>query len=73
MHSNKTPNPAPELLRVDEVAEALRVSRSTAYRIVSSGALDPRVHVGDRGSTRITRDALNVYISRNNATIKEAS
>ena len=64
---------AVELLRVTEVAHELRVSRPTAYRIVASGALDPRVGVGLRKATRIRRDVLDAYIAERQITTKHAT
>lgn len=48
-----------ELLTVDEVAEALRVSRMTVYRKVHSGEL-PSVHFGR--SFRIPASAMEAYL-----------
>lgn len=50
------------LLKVTEVAEELRVTRSTVYLYISNGLL-PVVHIGPRRLTRVTREALNDYIT----------
>ena len=59
-----TPDTTPQLLRPAEVADYLRVSRSTVYRLIASGELGT-VHVGARRAARITRDALGAYITKN--------
>lgn len=46
---------------VMEVAEQLRVGRTTAYGLISSGEL-PSIKVG--GSRRVTAEALRTYIDR---------
>jgi len=50
-----------ELFTVAEVAEVLRVSRATAYRLVESGEL-PASRIG--GSIRISRDDLLAVITK---------
>jgi len=50
---------SPALLRVDEVADRLAVSRATAYRLIQRGAL-PIIHIG--ASVRIPADALDRWI-----------
>ena len=59
-----TPDTTPQLLRPAEVADYLRVSRSTVYRLIASGELGT-VHVGARRAARITREALDAYIAKN--------
>ena len=51
----------PQFLTVDEVAGALRVSRATVYRLVSSGALAAN-RVGK--SVRVTRPAVEEFLRR---------
>lgn len=48
-------------LRVVEIAEQLRVSRMTVYRLIHSGDL-PAIQVGR--SFRVTEDALDTYLRR---------
>lgn len=48
-------------LTVAEVAEVMRVSRMTVYRLTKSGEL-PAVRVGH--SYRVPQDALDAYLSR---------
>lgn len=54
---------APLLLRTDEAARLLGVSRSTVYNLIRSGHL-PTVHLGPRSVARIPREALEDYIRR---------
>jgi excisionase family DNA binding protein len=49
------------LLRVEEVAEALAISRSSVYELLRSGDL-PCVRIG--GSTRVSVEALREWIRR---------
>ena len=56
--------PAKPYLRVDEVADHLRVSRRTVYLWVQIGKL-PGVRVG--GTVRIPSSALQVLIAREDA------
>ena len=51
----------PKLLTVEEVAEVLRVSKMTVYRLAEKGEL-PSVRVGR--SIRIVEDGLDMYLSR---------
>ena len=51
----------PQFMTVNEVAAALRVSRATVYRLVSSGALAAN-HVGR--SVRVTRRAVEEFLGR---------
>lgn len=53
---------APELLKPAEVAEVLRLSRMTVYRIINAGEIDV-VLVGPRRSIRVTREALDKYLA----------
>lgn len=55
------PRPRLRYLTVAEVAETMRVSRMTVYRLAQSGAL-PAVRVGR--SYRVPEDALEAYLSR---------
>ncbi len=48
-----------ELLTVEEVSALLRVSRSTAYRLIKANVLPAR-HVGRQH--RVDRDELAVYL-----------
>ena len=49
------------LLKVDEAAERLRVSRMSLYRLLDRGEL-PSLHVGQR-ARRIPEDAVERYIA----------
>ena len=51
----------PKLLTVDEVAEILRVSKMTVYRLAEKREL-PSVKVGR--SIRIVEDGLDMYLRR---------
>lgn len=51
----------PKLLTVEEVAEMLRVSKMTVYRLAEKGEL-PSVRVGR--SIRIVEDGLDMYLRR---------
>jgi excisionase family DNA binding protein len=55
----------PVLLRVDEVARLLQISRSLAYQLVASGAL-PAVRLGAR-QIRIPSAALDAWLFRRGA------
>lgn len=55
------------LLNIPEVATELRVTRSTVYRYIEDGIL-PTVHIGPRRLTRVTREALNDFISASGIT-----
>ncbi len=48
--------PLPELMKINEVAQALRLSRSTIYRLIAEGKLEV-VHPSER-ATRIKRDSV---------------
>lgn len=52
----------PEYLKVLEIAEALRVSKMTVYRLVNTGEL-ASVRIGR--SFRVTRAAVDEYLRRN--------
>ena len=52
---------APRFLTVAEVAELLRVSKMTVYRLVHGGEL-PAVRVGR--SFRVTEDDVNEYLRK---------
>ena len=60
----------PRLMTVNEVATALRVSRATVYRLVSSGAL-PGTRVGR--SVRVTRQAVDEFIGHEPTTTGEGA
>src|SRR5688500_986341 len=55
----RDPNPT-LLLRVEEAAERLAVSRTTLYGLLASGAL-PSVHIGR--SVRVSVAALEAYVA----------
>jgi excisionase family DNA binding protein len=55
----------PRYLTVEEVAEVMRVSKMTVYRLLHSGEL-PGVRVGR--SFRVPQDALDAYL-RSSATV----
>lgn len=50
----------PEVMTVNEVAAALRVSRATIYRLVGAGAL-AGTRIGR--SVRVTRRAVDEFVS----------
>jgi excisionase family DNA binding protein len=52
--------PAPLLLRVQEAAQALAISRTALYVLLSSGAI-PAVHIGR--SVRVPTAALEAYVA----------
>lgn len=52
--------PRVQFLTVAEVADAMRVSKMTVYRLVHAGEL-PAVRVGK--SFRVPQDALTTYLS----------
>ena len=49
----------PLLLRIDEVADRLAISRATTYRLIKRGLL-PTVHIG--GAVRIPAAALERWL-----------
>jgi len=51
-----------EVLTIPQVADRLKVSRNTVYRLISAGEL-PVVEVGS--VSRINEDDLKAYIDRN--------
>jgi excisionase family DNA binding protein len=51
-----------DLLRPDEVAAELRISRITAYRLIAAGTL-PSVTVGRAGHRRVRRADLDAYLN----------
>jgi len=53
----------PRLLKVAEVAQLLRVSKMTVYRLITSGELRS-ARVGR--SYRLTEDDVNAYLKRDN-------
>jgi excisionase family DNA binding protein len=52
--------PQKELLRVDEVAEHLRVSLATIYRMKDEGDLEAKKI---RGAIRITRESVLAFLA----------
>ncbi|QCB92822.1 helix-turn-helix domain-containing protein [Cellulomonas shaoxiangyii] len=61
----RDPQDRVRFLTVNEVADLMRVSRMTVYRLVHSGEL-PAVRVGR--SFRVPQDALDAYL-RSSATV----
>ena len=62
-----------QLLKVKEVAEALRVSASLVYALIESGRL-PACRVGrGRGSVRVLADDLTAYIKGSRVQVGEAT
>ena len=59
-----SPPSGPRLLKIDEVAARLRLSRPTVYRLINGGKL-ASVHVGNAGFTRVTETDLDAYIATN--------
>lgn len=57
-------------LTVSEVAQGMRVSKMTVYRLLHSGEL-PGVRVGR--SFRVPADALEVYLRSSATTLRESS
>lgn len=55
-----------EVLTIPQVADRLKVSRNTVYRLISDGAL-PVVEV--RGKSRVAESDLQKYIDRNTRTV----
>ena len=54
------------LLSVDQAADLLLVSRSTAYRMVRAGAIESvkqEAHTGQRTITRVPRSAVCRYMT----------
>lgn len=49
----------PMLLRIDEVAERLAISRATTYRLIRGGSI-PTVHIGT--AVRVPADALDRWL-----------
>lgn len=60
----------PALMTIPEVANELRLTRSTVYRLIGRGEL-PTVHVGGHNASRVRRVDLAAYIERN--TVERAS
>lgn len=61
---NANVNTIPEVMTVDEVAQYLRVSRSTVYRLLRDGEI-PASKVG--GYWRFRRHVIDTWLSRNEA------
>lgn len=55
-----------ETLTIPQVAQRLKVSRNTVYRLISDGDL-PVVEV--RGVSRVMEDDLKAYLDRNTRTV----
>lgn len=55
-----------EVLTIPQVADRLKVSRNTVYRLISDGDL-PVVEV--RGKSRVAESDLQQYIDRNTRTV----
>jgi excisionase family DNA binding protein len=55
-----------EVLTIPQVADRLKVSRNTVYRLISAGEL-PVVEV--RGKSRVAESDLQQYIDRNTRTV----
>lgn len=53
-----------DLMTVDEVAEHLRVSRPTVYRLIHAGELDGAFQLSGNGSWRIRRPLLERWIAK---------
>lgn len=65
--------PAVQLLKVKEVADALRVSASLVYSLIESGRL-PACRVGrGRGSVRVLAEDLTNYIESSRVQVGEAA
>lgn len=61
-------NQLPVLLPVREVAQALRVERTTVHRMITTGEL-PAIRVGHgRGVYRVPEDAVTAYLARRTTT-----
>jgi excisionase family DNA binding protein len=54
-----------DLMTVDEIAEFLRVSRPTVYRLIHAGDLDGAFQLsGNSGSWRMRRSLLEQWITK---------
>lgn len=53
-----------DLMTAEEVADKLRVGRSTVLLLIRSGEFDGALRATDRGAWRIPRAALDAYIAR---------
>lgn len=54
-----------DLMTVDDIAEFLRVSRPTVYRLIHAGDLDGAFQLsGNSGSWRIRRTVLEQWIAK---------
>jgi excisionase family DNA binding protein len=58
-------------LTVDEVAEALRVSRWSVGRYITAGELEAVKSPGRNGAVRIPLRSLHAFIRRNTVTASE--
>jgi len=57
-------NETAKLLRVDEVADRLRLSRQSVYRKIERHDI-PALRLGERASLRIAEDELEAWLARN--------
>ena len=56
-------NETPKLLRVQEVAERLRLSRQSVYRKIENDEL-PALRLGNGGAVRVREDELEEWLER---------
>ena len=50
-------------MTVDQLAETLRISRTSVYRMLKSGELPGAMRLGGAGSWRIDRDKIEKWIA----------
>jgi excisionase family DNA binding protein len=60
------------LLTVQEVADAIKVSESTVRRLIKGGSLTA-FRVGDRGQLRVKPDDLDLYIESQRVQVTRSS
>ncbi len=60
MHTDKTTNELPQLLTITDVAEILKISQRSIWRLVASGKLVAPLRVG--GSIRWKREDIRDWI-----------
>lgn len=60
MHSDKTTNELPQLLTINDVAEILKISQRSIWRLVASGKLLAPLRIG--GSIRWKREDIREWI-----------
>lgn len=58
----ETSAPIPQLLKIDQVATILQISRTSAYRLAQTGEL-PAVRFGG-GTVRVRMEDLSAFIER---------